>query len=376
MTGFADDPDVDLIAHETDRLLETIHTLSDDDVRQPSLCPGWSRGHVLTHIARNADGLRDVLRAAANGGDGAFYESQAVRDADIEAGAGRTAAELEADVETSADRLLEAIAETPAEVLDVRVPRLRVVDDPERQVMIPAGKTLALRVRELVFHHCDLDAGYTLADAQPDWVTGEIAYSVRRFTGGPAVVVDAGVAGTWRYGRDDEDAVTVSGTPLALLGWISGRGPRDGLTSSSGTLPRPRTVGMSVMAEPSSYTGSVQPGGRTDVRELEHVVIRKASVSAMHNNCYLLTSRATGAQLLIDAADDATRLLGLVHEGSPDGRLDLVVTTHQHWDHHRALRDVLAATGADSSAGIDDAGELPVMPDRLLSQGIRSRSGT
>jgi len=113
----------------------------------------------------------------------------------------------------------------------------------------------------------------------------------------------------------------------------------------------------------------VEPGGRTDVRELEHVVIRKAAVSAMSNNCYLLTSRATGAQLLIDAADDATRLLGLVHEGSPDGRLDLVVTTHQHWDHHRALRDVLAATGADSAACADDAGGLPVMPDQLLSQG-------
>ncbi len=89
----------------------------------------------------------------------------------------------------------------------------------------------------------------------------------------------------------------------------------------------------------------------------------------MNNNCYLLTSRATGAQLLIDAADDATRLLGLVREGSPDSRLDLVVTTHGHWDHHRALRDVIAATGADSAAGADDAGELPVMPDRLLSQG-------
>jgi glyoxylase-like metal-dependent hydrolase (beta-lactamase superfamily II) len=132
---------------------------------------------------------------------------------------------------------------------------------------------------------------------------------------------------------------------------------------------------MSAMADPSPYTGSVQPGGRTDVRELEHVVIRKASVSTMDNNCYLLTSRATGAQLLIDAADDATRLLGLVHEGSPEGRLDLVVTTHQHWDHHRALRDVLAATGADSAAGVEDAGELPVMPDRLLAQGDEVQVG-
>jgi maleylpyruvate isomerase len=237
MTGFADDPDVDLIAHETDVLLETIHNLTDETVRAPSLCPGWSRAHVLTHIARNADGLRDVLRAAANGGDGAFYESQAARDADIEAGAGRTAAELEADVETSADHLLEAIAETPQEALEVKVPRLRVVDDPARQVMISGRATIGLRLREVILHHCDLDAGYTLADAPAAWVTGEIAYSTRRFADGPAVVLDAGGAGSWRYGPDDADAVTVGGAPAALLGWITGRGPRDGLTSSSGTLP-------------------------------------------------------------------------------------------------------------------------------------------
>jgi glyoxylase-like metal-dependent hydrolase (beta-lactamase superfamily II) len=117
------------------------------------------------------------------------------------------------------------------------------------------------------------------------------------------------------------------------------------------------------------YTGEVTPGGPTDVRELDDVVIRKASVSSMANNCYLLTSKATGAQLLIDAADDAPRLLELVREGSPEGRLDLVVTTHQHWDHHRALMDVVNATGAPSAAGADDAEALPVAPDRQLSQG-------
>jgi glyoxylase-like metal-dependent hydrolase (beta-lactamase superfamily II) len=119
----------------------------------------------------------------------------------------------------------------------------------------------------------------------------------------------------------------------------------------------------------TTYTGEVQAGGPTAVRELEHLVIRKVSVGDLDNACYLLTSRATGAQLLVDAADDATRLLALVHEGSPDGRLDLVVTTHQHWDHHRALPDVVNATGAESAAGTEDADALPVTPDRLLSQG-------
>jgi glyoxylase-like metal-dependent hydrolase (beta-lactamase superfamily II) len=115
------------------------------------------------------------------------------------------------------------------------------------------------------------------------------------------------------------------------------------------------------------YTGEVAPGGPADVRELPDVVIRKASVSAMDNNCYLLTCRATGAQLLVDAADDAPRLLGLVAEGT--GRLDRVVTTHGHWDHHRALAEVVTATGAPTSAGRDDADGVPVPPDELLDHG-------
>ena len=120
-----------------------------------------------------------------------------------------------------------------------------------------------------------------------------------------------------------------------------------------------------------AYTGNVTPGGPSDVRELPDVVVRKASVSTMDNNVYLLTDRATGEQLLVDAADDAPRVLALVAEGVPDGgtRLATVVTTHQHWDHHRALADVLTATGARSAAGREDGPHLPVPPDALLDQG-------
>jgi glyoxylase-like metal-dependent hydrolase (beta-lactamase superfamily II) len=122
-----------------------------------------------------------------------------------------------------------------------------------------------------------------------------------------------------------------------------------------------------------TYTGNVQPGGPSDVRELAGLTIRKASVSPQDNNAYLLTCRSTGAQLLVDAADDARRVLALVAEGT--GGLDRVVTTHRHWDHHRALADVLAATGARSAAGAEDAEELPVPPDDRLSHGDQVRFG-
>jgi glyoxylase-like metal-dependent hydrolase (beta-lactamase superfamily II) len=116
-----------------------------------------------------------------------------------------------------------------------------------------------------------------------------------------------------------------------------------------------------------TYTGMVSPGGPAAVRELDGLTIRKASVSEMDNNVYLLTCTSSGTQALIDAADDAARLLALVQEGG--GGLDLVVTTHQHWDHHRALAEVLAATSARSAAGADDAEALPVAPDVRLEQG-------
>jgi glyoxylase-like metal-dependent hydrolase (beta-lactamase superfamily II) len=116
-----------------------------------------------------------------------------------------------------------------------------------------------------------------------------------------------------------------------------------------------------------AYTGEVSAGGSADVRELPDAVIRKVSVSEMDNNCYLVTCRATGAQLLVDAADDAPRLLALVADGG-DG-LQRIVTTHRHWDHHRALADVVAATGATTAAGRDDATELPVPADEPLDHG-------
>jgi len=103
------------------------------------------------------------------------------------------------------------------------------------------------------------------------------------------------------------------------------------------------------------YTGRVSPGGPPDVRELEHLTITKVAVDEkMSNNCYLLTCRHTGEQVLIDAADASATLLPLVG----DAPLTHVVTTHQHWDHHRALADVVGATDATTVAGDPDAAAI------------------
>ena len=104
-----------------------------------------------------------------------------------------------------------------------------------------------------------------------------------------------------------------------------------------------------------TYTGEVTPGGAAAVRELDGLTITKVSVGPMDNNAYLL--RSGGEQLLIDAANDARTLIDLIG----DAGLRTVVTTHRHGDHWQALTEVIATTGAESVAHIDDAAEIPVV---------------
>ena len=100
------------------------------------------------------------------------------------------------------------------------------------------------------------------------------------------------------------------------------------------------------------------------INALRDITIRRISVSEMDNNVYLLTARESGAQLLIDAADDLPAIQGMLEESAADTaaapELALIATTHQHWDHVRALPALVAATGARTAAGTDDAPELPV----------------
>jgi len=107
--------------------------------------------------------------------------------------------------------------------------------------------------------------------------------------------------------------------------------------------------------------------------DLPALTIRSISVSGMDNNVYLLTAKESGEQVLIDAADDLPAIRQLLSDGAADTpaapRLALVATTHQHWDHVRALKELVEATGARTAAGADDADALPVPVDVRLSHG-------
>ncbi|MGY1821719.1 MBL fold metallo-hydrolase [Geodermatophilus sp. SYSU D00079] len=114
-----------------------------------------------------------------------------------------------------------------------------------------------------------------------------------------------------------------------------------------------------------TYTGDVEVGGPADVRELPGLTISKIAVSEMANNAYLLRCTATGEALLVDAAAEPETLRTFIG----DAPLRTVVTTHGHWDHHRALPQVVEATGAVTVAHPADAGDLPVPVQRPVEHG-------
>ncbi|MGK8552910.1 MBL fold metallo-hydrolase [Nocardia gipuzkoensis] len=114
------------------------------------------------------------------------------------------------------------------------------------------------------------------------------------------------------------------------------------------------------------YTGHVSPDSNPQQRDVPGARIVKMSVGHMDNNCYLVQCTNTGAAVLIDAANEAPRIAALIEQEAP-GRVQLIVTTHQHRDHWMALTETVAATGAPTAAHPLDADSLPVRPDRLLT---------
>ena len=120
-----------------------------------------------------------------------------------------------------------------------------------------------------------------------------------------------------------------------------------------------------------TYTGNVTVGGPPDSRDIEGLTVTKLAVGPMDNNAYLLRCASTGEGLLIDAANEASRLIELIG----DAPVSRIVTTHRHGDHWQALAELQAATGAAVIAHPDDAPELPVTVDDEVVDGDLIRFG-
>lgn len=211
------------VAHLTEattRLLAALAAVPPDALHDPSLLPGWTVGHVVAHLARNADAQRNLLRWAATGVETPMYASPSAREEDIATGAARPPEENLSDLRASCERLATAIDELPAPAWEARVRQRR--GDP-----VAASVVLDSRLAEVELHHHDLgvDPGLELLDGEAGALL--LAAVVRTYVrnrdlGGVVVEPDGGVPLTLT-GTPDGPPTHVSGSAVSIAGWLTGR---------------------------------------------------------------------------------------------------------------------------------------------------------
>ncbi|MGH3447917.1 MAG: maleylpyruvate isomerase family mycothiol-dependent enzyme, partial [Nocardioidaceae bacterium] len=162
-----------------------------------------------------------------------MYPSREERDADIEAGAGRPAQALVADVQESNTRLIAAIADLSAGDWEAPI-RFGKADREGTAADIPG-----LREVEVEVHHVDLDLDYTIAHWPEAFVERMLSQTTADYSARPNepsfVLVGNGDEGSWRVG--DPGGPEIIGPPPALLGWLLGRTEGTGL-QTDGSLPK------------------------------------------------------------------------------------------------------------------------------------------
>lgn len=211
--------------------------LGDDAFAAPSGLPGWSRAHVLSHIARNADGMINLLTWARTGVPTPAYASVEQRNADIEDGARRTPAEIRDDVVDSSDRLAQVARAMPGAAWSATVKNVQGRE-------IPATDITWIRAREMWIHSVDLDVGASFEDF-PQPMVAELLADVTVGMGAkedcPPLRLVAPDVGTWTVG-DAADPLTLTGPASELAAWLLGRSKGRSLRRPAGeklpVLPR------------------------------------------------------------------------------------------------------------------------------------------
>ena len=206
------------VERATSRLLQLIEDMDDAAARGASALPGWTRGHVLTHLARNADALVNLLTWARTGVEHPMYASKSDRDIDIEEGAPRSLWLLEQDVVAACSRFAAA-----ATGLGDTAWQAEITATGKRQLR--AYQVPWLRLTEVWLHMVDLDAGVTFADVPTDVAEHLIGIALihyRTLPSRPSVHLTVG-ARTWDLAGDGP-VHEVTGTAGGALAWVTGRG--------------------------------------------------------------------------------------------------------------------------------------------------------
>ncbi|KAB1990178.1 maleylpyruvate isomerase family mycothiol-dependent enzyme [Streptomyces triticiradicis] len=240
MTTVTETPGITLtgIDHLLDEIQDSVAragarlgSLSHLQAREPSALPGWSRGHVITHLARGADAYRWLLTPARTGGEPGPRADAAALDRALREGAERSADELVADLRGSFDRLLDEARAVPAERWSILVTALAGWRH-------PAWFTLQRCRRELETHHVDLDLGHTAADWPSDYVAWALDDTVAALTARDFPVARIQATDLDRAWTLAPAGPTVIGTGHSILAWLAGRGT-DARLRSDVPLPTP-----------------------------------------------------------------------------------------------------------------------------------------
>ncbi|WP_078896514.1 maleylpyruvate isomerase family mycothiol-dependent enzyme [Streptomyces sp. NRRL S-495] len=226
------------VEESTRRLLQTVAGIGAEAVAGPSALPGWTRGHVLAHLARNADSLVNLLDGARTGTDIPQYSSEEARDRDIEEGAPRPVAEQLADLRTSGARFAAAAALLPDGAWAAEVKH-------RSGAVFPAAEIPWKRLAEVEYHHVDLDAGYTPEQWPEEFATAEYRRLAEKLAGPAGAGLPAVELLAVELPAEDTaersvigagtPALTVEGPVRALLAWLSGRADGAGLRRTPGT---------------------------------------------------------------------------------------------------------------------------------------------
>jgi maleylpyruvate isomerase len=211
--------------------------MGEDAFAAPSALPGWSRAHLLTHVARNADAMINLLDWARTGVRTPAYASREQRDADIEAGARRSPAEIRTDVVESSDRLARVVRAMPESAWSAHVQNAQGRD-------LLATDIPWLRAREMWIHAVDLDVGASFADMPAPMVATlltDVTAAMGEKPDCPALRLTAADGSVWDVG-DPAEATTITGPAPELAAWLLGRSKGRDLRSSGGKRlpPLPR----------------------------------------------------------------------------------------------------------------------------------------
>ncbi|WP_082373484.1 maleylpyruvate isomerase family mycothiol-dependent enzyme [Nocardia sp. NRRL S-836] len=222
------------VRQATDVLFEVVGELDETAVRGASLLPGWTRGHVVTHLARNADALVNLLTWAKTGVEHQAYTSRTDRDADIEEGSRRLLQVIKADLDSACQRFDVACRDMPAHAWRSEV-------SAPKGAVIAASTVPVLRLREVWVHLVDLNTGVTFDDLPADFVVEFLDDAVEQFEGRvePFTVEVALPDGTQRsWGLNGPPSrSSVSGSASAVLAWLTGRSDGTGVRGELPDLP-------------------------------------------------------------------------------------------------------------------------------------------